>query len=272
MITLVIQIKELKATVQELSDTKEIHSSQSEIFKEQSNEIKNEKYERRVFELVNSWNHISDELVFMGYKGDDAFVRMCNEIEKIIEQNMSSDNKKFIRTHLKNQQMISTIYFKVVHNRKIKISERMDLSNDQWKILEPLIIEPNVREDGKGRPRMDARSILNGILWILRTGAQWKELPDRYPPYQTCHRRFQEWNRNGTMRNMIRSLASDLKERGGIDIEESFIDGTFVPAKKGVQKWGKPSVGRIQRSWQSETAKVFLSPFARKMLRPMKSR
>ncbi|WP_260608409.1 IS5 family transposase [Leptospira weilii] len=95
----------------------------------------------------------------------------------------------------------------------------MDLSNDQWKILEPLIIEPNVREDGKGRPRMDARSILNGILWILRTGAQWKELPDRYPPYQTCHRRFQEWNRNGTMRNMIRSLASDLKERGGIDIE-----------------------------------------------------
>ncbi|EMN88313.1 transposase [Leptospira weilii] len=52
----------------------------------------------------------------------------------------------------------------------------MDLSNDQWKILEPLIIEPNVREDGKGRPRMDARSILNGILWILRTGAQWKEL------------------------------------------------------------------------------------------------
>ncbi|WP_155717514.1 IS5 family transposase, partial [Leptospira weilii] len=159
-----------------------------------------------------------------------------------------------------------------VHNRKIKITERMDLSNDQWKILEPLIIEPNVREDGKGRPRMDARSILNGILWILRTGAQWKELPDRYPPYQTCHRRFQEWNRNGTMRNMIRSLASDLKERGGIDIEESFIDGTFVPAKKGVQKWGKPNVGRVQRSWQSETAKVFLSPFARKMLRPMKSR
>ncbi|WP_234369486.1 transposase [Leptospira santarosai] len=121
-------------------------------------------------------------------------------------------------------------------------------------------------------PVTDARSILNGILWILRTGAQWKDLPDRYPPYQTCHRRFQEWNRNGTMRNIICSLAKDLRKRGEIDIEESFIDGTFVPAKKGAQKSVKRSVGRVQRSWQSETAMVFLSPFAQKMLRPMKSR
>ncbi|WP_234369512.1 IS5 family transposase [Leptospira santarosai] len=109
----------------------------------------------------------------------------------------------------------------------------MDLTNEQWNILKPLMIEPYPREDGKGRPRTDARSILNGILWILRTGAQWKDLPDRYPPYQTCHRRFQEWNRNGTMRNIICSLAKDLRKRGEIDIEESFIDGTFVPAKKG---------------------------------------
>ncbi|WP_159033904.1 transposase, partial [Leptospira santarosai] len=64
----------------------------------------------------------------------------------------------------------------------------MDLTNEQWNILKPLMIEPYPREDGKGRPRTDARSILNGILWILRTGAQWKDLPDRYPPYQTCHR------------------------------------------------------------------------------------
>ncbi|ULH26781.1 IS5 family transposase (plasmid) [Leptospira weilii] len=120
----------------------------------------------------------------------------------------------------------------------------MELTNAQWDILEPLMIEPNPREDGKGRPRSDARTILNGILWILRTGAQWKDLPDRYPSYQTCHRRFQEWNRNGTMRNIIRSLANDLRERGEIETEESFIDGTFVPAKKGAQKSGKPKRGK----------------------------
>lgn len=148
----------------------------------------------------------------------------------------------------------------------------MDLTNEQWDILKLLMIEPSRREDGKGRPRSEARSVLNGILWILRTGAQWKDLPDRYPPYQTCHRRFQEWNRNGTMRKMICSLAQDLRERGEIDIEESFIDGTFVPAKKGAQRSVKQSVGKVQRSWQSETVMVFLSPFAQKMLRPMKSR
>ncbi|EMO63957.1 hypothetical protein LEP1GSC133_3602 [Leptospira borgpetersenii serovar Pomona str. 200901868] len=146
------------------------------------------------------------------------------------------------------------------------------MTDEQCNILEPLFIEPAPRKDGKGRPRCDTRLILNGILWILRRGAQWKDLPERYPSYQTCHRRFQEWNRNGTMRNILRSLAQNLKERGEIDIEESFIDGTFVPAKKGGQKLAKQSVGRIQRSWQSETATVFLSPFARKMLRPMKSR
>ncbi|MBE8399049.1 transposase [Leptospira borgpetersenii] len=72
---------------------------------------------------------------------------------------------------------------------------------------------------------------------MLRRGAQWNDLPERYPSYQTCHRRFQEWNRNGTMRNILHSLAQDLKERGEIDIEESFIDGTFVPAKKGAKSW-----------------------------------
>ena len=39
--------------------------------------------------------------------------------------------------------------------------------------------------------------MLNGVLWILGTGSQWRELPDRYPPFQTCHRRFQQWVRSG---------------------------------------------------------------------------
>ena len=146
----------------------------------------------------------------------------------------------------------------------------MELSDQQWKIIEPLLIEPKPREDRKGRPRTHPLPILNGILWILRTGAQWSDLPDRFPPYQTCHRRFQEWSNNGTMQNILAKLAKDLQERGDIDLTESFIDGMFVPAKKGAQKSAKPSVGRVQRSWQSETAMVFLSPFAQKVLLHMK--
>ena len=74
----------------------------------------------------------------------------------------------------------------------------MDLTEAQWNKLKPLLA-PKRRPDGRGRPWRDARTVLNGILWILRTGAPWHDLPDRYPPYQTCHRRFQQWQRDGTL-------------------------------------------------------------------------
>lgn len=67
----------------------------------------------------------------------------------------------------------------------------MDLTDEQWEVLEPLIPNPPRRADGRGRPWRDSRDVLNGILWVLRTGAPWHDLPERYPPYQTCHRRFQ---------------------------------------------------------------------------------
>src|SRR5215204_1199464 len=73
----------------------------------------------------------------------------------------------------------------------------MDLTDEQWEVLEPLIPDPPQREDSRGRPWRDPRDVLNGILWILRTGAPWKDLPERYPPYQTCHRRFQRWIEEG---------------------------------------------------------------------------
>jgi transposase len=69
----------------------------------------------------------------------------------------------------------------------------MDLTDERWAVLEPLIPIPLRRTDGKGRPWRDPREILIGILWVLRTGAPRHDLPERYPPYQTCHRRFQRW-------------------------------------------------------------------------------
>ena len=109
----------------------------------------------------------------------------------------------------------------------------MDLTDEQWAVVSPFIPEPPRREDGKGRPRVDNRKILDGILWILRTGAPWKDLPERYPPYQTCHRRFQEWVKAGVFEDILKALVKDMKERGDLDLTECFIDGTFVIAKKG---------------------------------------
>jgi len=112
---------------------------------------------------------------------------------------------------------------------------------------------------------------MSGILWILRTGAPWHDMPDRYPPYQTCHRRFQQWVRSGVFEHILQALATDLHERGGIDLSECFIDGTFIVAKKGGTKLERPSGAKVRRSWQYQTVLAFLSPLTLRLLRRMKS-
>ena len=148
----------------------------------------------------------------------------------------------------------------------------MDLTDEQWEILEPLIPVPPRRADGKGRPWRDPRDVLNGVLWILRTGAPWHDLPERYPPYQTCHRRFQRWNEEGVLEEVLRALAEDLKERGGLDLSECFVDATFAGAKKGGGRWERPSGARARSSWHWRTLLVFLSPCARRVLLRTRSR
>jgi len=128
------------------------------------------------------------------------------------------------------------------------------------------------RADGRGRPRVDDRAILNGILWVLRTGAPWHDMPNRYPPYQTCHRRFQEWVEKGVFEAILRELVRDVKERGGLDLTECFIDGSFVIAKKGALGWEKPSGAKVQSSWQWQMALVSrsVSLYPLEVLRRMK--
>ena len=136
-----------------------------------------------------------------------------------------------------------------------------DLTDSQWAVLNPLIPEPSRRKDGRGPPWKDRRAALNGILWILRAGAPWSDLPDRYPPYQTCHRRFQQWVGSGILMGVMEALTKDLQARGQLDVTEAFIDGSFASAKKGAQKSEKQSGARGQRSWQWQTATAFPSRY-----------
>jgi len=104
------------------------------------------------------------------------------------------------------------------------------VSDSHWAVIGPLIPRPRRRRDRRGRPWKPARDVLDGIVWILRTGAPWRFLPDCYPSYQTCHRRFQQWRANGVLRQILRWLAIELGVGCG---DEAFIDGTYVPAKRG---------------------------------------
>lgn len=79
---------------------------------------------------------------------------------------------------------------------------------------------------------------------MLRTGARWRDLPSRYPSYQTCQRRFQQWVRTGVLERVLHALASALLEQGRIALSEAFIDGTFVPAKRGGAAVGPTNRGK----------------------------
>lgn len=136
----------------------------------------------------------------------------------------------------------------------------MDLTEAQWALLRPLLPKGETAEGTRaGRPYRDAREVLNAVLWVLRTGAPWVDLPRRYPPYQTCHRRFQRWVQRGVLTKILAALRRDLETRGGIEDVEGFIDGTYVPAKKGGPASGAAVPAMQRRSWQSQTAMVFHS-------------
>ncbi len=119
-----------------------------------------------------------------------------------------------------------------------------DLADEQWNFIAPFLPELARRKDGRGRPWRENHAVFNGILWILRTGAPWADLPDRYPSYQTCHRRFQQWVRSGVLRSILEVLAQALLDEGYLDLREAFIDGSFAPAKQGGASIGKTKRGK----------------------------
>jgi transposase len=145
-----------------------------------------------------------------------------------------------------------------------------DLTDEEWQSLDPLIPKPRRRPDGRGRPWKSRQSVLNGILWVLRTGAPWADLPDRYPSFQTCHRRFQQWVRSGVMTRIMTALAHELTLRGAIDVSEAFIDASFAPAKKGGARSEKRDAAREQRSWRLQIVMGCPFLFAQRVPLPTK--
>jgi len=143
---------------------------------------------------------------------------------------------------------------------------RWEVTDEQWEMLEP-VLRPVRRKDNRGRPWIETRDVLNGVLWVLGTGAQWAEMPEKYPPYQTCHRRFQAWVREGKFVEALRLLARHLHERGKLNLDEAFVDATFASAKKGALRSVRRGAARARRSSLSPLATVFLSPYLSKALR-----
>jgi len=117
-------------------------------------------------------------------------------------------------------------------NAGSRMEPNLQLTDEQWLLIADLF--PHEPPDRKGgRPRVAPRLCVEGILWVLRTGARWKDLPKSFPSYVTCWRRLAEWTDQGVWEKAWRRLVRKLDRQGHVDWDESFADGTFASAKKG---------------------------------------
>ena len=132
-----------------------------------------------------------------------------------------------------------------------------ELTDAQWKHIGPLLPEPRCSRKG-GRKFVPNRACFEGILWVLRSGARWKDLPRQYPSPSTCWRRLQFWEETGVWLKAWRALLGRLDARGQLDWAEVFADGSFAPAKKGGPASARPNAERVRSGWWWQTARVFL--------------
>lgn len=136
------------------------------------------------------------------------------------------------------------------------MAHRHEITDEQWKIVEPLV---TMKPAETGRPRRNAREMLNGILWILRTGAPWRDLPERFGPWETVYWYFNEWRSTGTYDRILEALQVRLDREGRIDWDLFCIDGSSVRASRsaaGATKKASTPTGTNRRTtlWAAREA------------------
>jgi transposase len=134
-----------------------------------------------------------------------------------------------------------------------RMEPRCELSEKHWLLIADLFPETSVGPEG-GRPVIPARPCVEGILWVLRTGSRWQDLPRHFPSPATCWRRLKAWTESGVWEKAWSRLLRALDRKGRIQRAESFADGTFCAGKKGVKASARRSAARAPSSWFSPTA------------------
>ena len=111
------------------------------------------------------------------------------------------------------------------------------LTDAQWELLRPLFPAPSRR----GRPRADDRQTVEAILYVLRTGCRWGDLPREYGSHVTAWRRLRRWEEEGVWEHVWRAALASLDEAERLCWETAYLDGSFAPAKKGAQQSALPA-------------------------------
>jgi transposase len=121
-----------------------------------------------------------------------------------------------------------------MHVHDFDLVHRHSLTDEQWAILEPLLVYPPI-----GRPPENERRTINGILWILKTGAPWRDLPKEFGYWNAVYQRFNTFTFNGTIARIFQALVQVKYDIGDIDLEFAAIDGTIIRVHKAAA--GAPS-------------------------------
>ncbi|MGE8372876.1 IS5 family transposase [Pseudomonas putida] len=136
---------------------------------------------------------------------------------------------------------------------------RYELTDEAWDVVSDLFIETH----GRGRPRLSDRLMLDGVLWVLCSGAAWRDMPERFGPWSTVYQRFRGWRNQGTFEQMLKRLHLRLNEQGLIDLQTWMIDSTAVRATRASSGAGKrgpdePADHALGRSRGGLTTKIHM--------------
>jgi transposase len=136
----------------------------------------------------------------------------------------------------------------------------MPLTDEQWAVIQPLLPPPSPA--CRGRPPHAGRNTLDAILWKIRTGSPWYDLPSGFPSWQTCYRRFHYWQHQGVLSAIITALDHDLRDRSGFDFRLALASRRirFTPVAGQVQVIFDSSLqDLLYETWQLETVYLLLA-------------
>ena len=123
--------------------------------------------------------------------------------------------------------------------------KRHEVSDEEWSLLDPLIPKPVAKT---GRPPRDRRQMLNGVLWILSTGAQWRDLPEGFGPCETVYGYFNTWRSSGLYDSILDALHLRLDQEGKIDWDLWCFDGTSIRGTRSAAGASKKAASVIPRN------------------------
>jgi transposase/quinol monooxygenase YgiN len=178
------------------------------------------------FVLVSVWTDLDSLKAFAGEAWDQPLITPGEAvlIQESTVQHYDEDRQLLQEAPLLSAQLVQQQEERLVHD--------LALTDDQWARIQPLL--PAVRKEG--RPRADDRRTLEGILYVLRTGCRWNDLPAEYGSGVTCWRRLTQWEADGTWDRIWKLLMATLDSQAKLAWAQAFLAGTIVPVRRGARE------------------------------------